>query len=528
MESKLQLLFIASAGSAISDLTGPLRARGYELDCRIVSSAAELTEALGDSHWDAVVHLSAPNRPPVSAIKALADVRRFSNTHSFVVIDPHADTRGAVELIKAGASDCLTKMDGATLAEALASAVDKIRPDAGVPEADHEILASAYAFRNAGEGILVIDGDHRVKACNPAFETLTGYEGAELAARPAADIDGGGARGIDDELWATLKEDLAWQGEIALRRKDGSIFPAWASLTLTADAGGNLGDSIGVISDITLRKENEQEIRRQANLDSLTGLPNRTLFQDRFSLALARARRSDNRIAVLFIDLDFFKEVNDTFGHAGGDRLLVEAAGRMRECLRATDTIARIGGDEFAVVLSDLDFAYRAEKVAAKILRSLEMPFELGEAIANVSASIGIGVYPDHGDDMETLTACADAAMYAVKRNGRQGFRAYTPPGSGEPESPVSVTEKPADRPSPLRYFFERMPSPEFPGVAVAVAALTLTAWLLASAVLAPDPGSVDLIAEESPEDLNGFSTASGKDDGSDPADMTVPEKTDE
>jgi len=503
----------------------------------IVSSAAALSEAFRDRDWDAVVHLSAPSRPPVSAIKALAAVRRHSNTLCFVVIDPHADTRGAVELVKAGASDCLMDVDDNKLVEALAAAVDKPDPADGKSATDNEVLASAYAyaFRNAGEGILVIDGDHRIKACNPAFERLTGYEGAELATRPAADIDGDGASGFDDELWAALNEDLAWQGEIAIRRKDGSVFPAWASLTLVPDEVGTLGDSIGVISDITVRTENEQEIRRQASLDGLTGLPNRTLFQDRFSVALARARRSENRIAVLFIDLDYFKEVNDTFGHAGGDRLLVEAAGRMRECLRATDTIARIGGDEFAVVLSDLDFAYRAEKVAAKILRALEMPFEMGEAIANVSASIGIGVFPDHGEDMETLTACADAAMYEVKRNGRQGFRAYADGG----DAAASPTERPqaamvptdsVDGPSTARRFFDRMPGAEFPGVAVAVAALTLTAWLLASALLAPEPAlgptPQDLIAEESPEELNGFSTASGKDDGPGPTVTTDPEKT--
>lgn len=534
MESKLRLLFIAPARSAISALTEPLQARGYHADCRIVSSAAELSGALRDDLWDAVVHLSLPDRPPVSAIKALAAVRRYSDTLAFVVIDPHADARGAVELVKSGASDCLTYSDGVGLVEALASAIRRPHPAAGKPEADHDILASAKAFRNAGEGILVIDGDHRVKACNPAFETLTGYEGAELATRPAADIDGGGACGFDDDLWAALKADLAWQGEVALRRKDGSVFPAWASLTLTPDAGGNLGDFIGVISDITVRKENEKEIRRQANLDSLTGLPNRNLFQDRFSLALARARRSENRIAVLFIDLDFFKEVNDTFGHAVGDRLLVEAAGRMRECVRATDTIARIGGDEFAVVLSDLDFAYRAEKVAAKILHSLEMPFELGEAVANVSSSIGIGVYPDHGEDMETLTACADAAMYEVKRNGRQGYRAYSDGADGRASptetAPSAVVQKDfVDRPSPSRRFFDRMPGAEFPGVAVAVAALTLMAWLLASTLLAPhpalDPAPQDLIADESPEELNGFSTASGRDDGPVPDNATVPEK---
>jgi len=518
VESKLQLLVIASAGSAISDLTELLQSCGYQLDCRIVSSATELTTALRDRRWDAVVHFSVPERPPVSAIKALSTVRRHSNALAFVVIDPHADTRGAVELVKSGASDCLTDTDGVSLVAALAAAVRQPGPATGKTEADHEILASANAFRNAGEGILVIDGNHRVKACNPAFEALTGYEGAELAARPAADIDGGGPRGFDDDLWQALKVDLARQGEIAVRRKDGSVFPAWASLTLAPDASGHLGDSIGVISDITVRKENEQEIRRQASLDSLTGLPNRTLFQDRFSLALARARRSENRIAVLFIDLDFFKEVNDTFGHADGDRLLVEAAERMRECVRATDTIARIGGDEFAVVLSDLDFAYRAEKVAAKILRTLEMPFEMGEAVANVSASIGIAVYPDHGEDMETLTACADAAMYEVKRSGRQGFRAY----ADGADVPASRSERPpadtdaVDGPSP-RWFLDRMPSAEFPGVAVAVAALTLTAWLLATTLLAPDPAlgpaHQDLIAEESPDALNGFSTASGKDD---------------
>ncbi|MEH6814294.1 MAG: EAL domain-containing protein, partial [Motiliproteus sp.] len=226
--------------------------------------------------------------------------------------------------------------------------------------------------------------------------------------------------------YETLQAKGVWEGEIWNRRKSGEAYPEWLAISTMRDEKGVFEGYVALFSDISKRKEDEARIEYQANFDWLTGLANRNLFSDRFSCALERAERDSKRVALLFIDLDRFKEVNDTLGHRIGDQLLQVASKRLLNSLRKSDTVARLGGDEFAVVLPDNLDMHNIEDAVIKILDSFSQPYCLEGHDAVVSASVGIAIYPDDGTDVETLLRKADSAMYKAKQKGRNNFQFFT------------------------------------------------------------------------------------------------------
>jgi diguanylate cyclase (GGDEF)-like protein len=223
-------------------------------------------------------------------------------------------------------------------------------------------------------------------------------------------------------MWRHINEIGRWEGEIWNRRKNGEVYVAWLSITTIAGAEGE-GRHVATFIDITKRKEADEIILHRANFDGLTDLPNRALFDDRLISALAVARRHRRNFALLYIDIDWFKSVNDTFGHAAGDKLLAEAAKRMEKCVRDADTMARLGGDEFALILSDLNESGETEEVARRINDVLAEPFELPEGRAHVSGSVGIAIFPGDGADELLLKKAADQALYAAKAAGRNRYQ---------------------------------------------------------------------------------------------------------
>ena len=225
------------------------------------------------------------------------------------------------------------------------------------------------------------------------------------------------------EMWRQLKAAGSWRGEIWNRRKNGEVFPAMLSITSVRDEGGNITHYVGTIDDISLNKSNEERIRYLAFHDPLTGLANRVLFADRTATGLQRAKREGYSLAIVVLDLDGFKEVNDTYGHAAGDQLLIEIARRLQGVLRAEDTVARFGGDEFTALLPEVVDPQDAVIVAQKILATVAVPVTICGSQVRVSASIGISIYPTHGEDYQALFTAADTAMYQVKAAGKAGVR---------------------------------------------------------------------------------------------------------
>ena len=283
----------------------------------------------------------------------------------------------------------------------------------------------ACVFEASQEAIILTDAEQRIVTTNGAFLAMTGYSAEEVVGlRPGVLRSGRHTREFYEEMWGELEASGRWQGEVWNRRRDGEVFPVWLRISVHRDESGRVCNYVGVSTDISERLASQESIRRLAFYDSLTGLPNRRLLHDRLGQLIAAADREQTQVALLFIDLDHFKKVNDTLGHSVGDRLLVELAQRLQGCVRRMDTVARLGGDEFVVLLADTTHEGAGE-VARKVLDVLAQPCRLGEHELGVTPSLGISLYPQDGRDGEALLKHADAAMYRAKDKGRNAFEFY-------------------------------------------------------------------------------------------------------
>ena len=301
-------------------------------------------------------------------------------------------------------------------------------------------------FENAAEGIVIADQDARVQMVNPAFTAITGYQADEVVGRRMDVLRADAMPGqFYEQVWDDLVHRGQWTGEYLNRRKSGEAYPEWLTINILRDEKGRPANYLAVFYDITEFKRGHELIRYQAHHDALTGLPNRVLFQDRVHQALAHADRHHLQAAVLFLDLDEFKAVNDTLGHDQGDRLLQEVADRLQSCVRGQDTVARLGGDEFVMILQELSGEAGAARVAGEILEALGKPFELAGRSVTVSASVGVAFYPNDGVDPEELLSAADLAMYRAKQGGRNNYQLFTPGMQQESATRLEV-EKALDR----------------------------------------------------------------------------------
>ena len=284
---------------------------------------------------------------------------------------------------------------------------------------------SARALESTAEGVMITDAALRIMSVNKAFTTVTGYTEEEVLGRKPSVLASGRHDGsFYGRMWKQLGKTGHWQGEIWNRRKSGEIYPEW--LTISAVTGNNntVSHYVGVFRDISRHKEDQEKLDFLAHHDPLTRLPNRTLFHYTLREALADADARDGaHVCLMFVDLDRFKSVNDTHGHTVGDELLQDVAQRLRGALRKEDMVARMGGDEFTVLLDRLPSREEAETIARKILDVLHAPFSIDGRRIHCPGSIGISCYPEDADDLDSLISHADAAMYEAKRGGRNRYR---------------------------------------------------------------------------------------------------------
>ncbi len=296
-----------------------------------------------------------------------------------------------------------------------------------------ELLAdqrlSRIVFDNSLEGIAVTDADSRIQLVNKAFVDTTGYSAEEVLGLTPAVLKSGRQDGaFYSEFWRVLNEQGEWRGEMWNRRKDGSIYAEWLTISAVKTRHGVVEHYVAIFSDITERKKHEEMITFQAFHDALTGLPNRILFLDRVEQMLVQARRAKSRkAAIMFLDLDRFKQINDNLGHEAGDECLRTVAQRIRQCVRASDTVARMGGDEFTILLPEIGAEADVRAVAQKILDVMQMPLVLAGQEVVITTSIGISLFPQDGRDGETLLKHADEAMYQVKGSGRAAMFFFAP-----------------------------------------------------------------------------------------------------
>lgn len=278
-------------------------------------------------------------------------------------------------------------------------------------------------FENAEEGVIITDKDANILNVNPAFCRVTGYAHDEVIGQnPRILHSGRQDPNFYINLWHELLQSNRWEGEIWNKRKDGKIYPEWLSITAVMDDAGEVTHYVAIFSDISSQKDSEERLYYLAHYDNLSKLPNRLAFHDRLKQAISQARRSHNEVAVMFLDLDGFKEVNDSLGHNAGDEVIREVASRLSSAMRETDTIARFGGDEFTILLSNIDERKGIETAAQKIIEAVAKPIHIENSDAMVTTSIGISLFPQDGDDIDTLIRQADMAMYAAKEAGKNKF----------------------------------------------------------------------------------------------------------
>ena len=353
-----------------------------------------------------------------------------------VVLTGHDDSALAVAALQIGAQDYLVK--GQYDHDALCRAVR----NALVREAlESRLRLFEVALNSVASGIVITDVDARIQWVNPAFTQLTGFSLEEVLGRNPGELTKSGKQSpaFYRNMWGTILSGQTWHGEIVNRRKDGSLYDETLVIAPVTGGDGTIRHFVAIMQDITERKQAEEQIRTLAFYDALTQLPNRRLLNDRLGQTMAASKRSGRYGALMFLDLDNFKPINDTYGHGVGDLLLIEVAHRLANCVRETDTVARFGGDEFVVMLSELD-ADKNEStaqvgiVAEKIRVALAEPYLLtckqeGNAEAIIehrcTASIGVALFISHEAEPEEVLKRADIAMYRAKEGGRNSIRFY-------------------------------------------------------------------------------------------------------
>jgi len=289
-----------------------------------------------------------------------------------------------------------------------------------------ELRRAATVFDNTDEGIVVTDAKIKIILVNKSFTTITGYNPEEvLGKNPRLQQSGRHNLEFYKTMWGTLINNGQWRGQLWNRKKNGEIYPAWENISAVKNAAGQITNYVAIFSDISVLKESEERLEHLAHHDILTGLPNRLRFTANLEQAIESAKRHTQKVALLFLDVDKFKHINDTLGHDIGDKLLIEFSKRLKKCVRAEDTVARLGGDEFTIVLTEIEHSEDACLIADKIVKEIRKPFIFDKQTVDTSTSIGISIFPDNANSYEELMRTADSAMYHAKATGRNRYQFF-------------------------------------------------------------------------------------------------------
>jgi len=492
MEAPIKVVFAGISGRLAMDLVEILRQGGFAPISREVKSRTALADTLDLESWDIIIAENGKGRLSPARIGATLRVR--GDETPVIALCTELDSRKAIELVKAGASDVLSMNELDRLPSTAKREMKAARKRWRQKSEEGEMKVAAAAFNTAGEGIMVSDRTGRIISINPAFTQLTGLVLSSALGRSQELIYAEHhTQSFFDTQQEKLNETGAWKGEAWFKRADGRRFPVWLTIAAVTNAEGEATEYVAIFRDITERKQREDKYRRLATFDPLTELPNRTLFFDRLDQVIRTASRNEGAASLLFIDLDSFKQVNDTMGHRLGDNLLRQVGARLHGCVRDCDTIARIGGDEFAIVLDDDLDGKAAVRVAENAIEALTGAFDLDGTKATIGCSVGIAMFPQDGDTGNDLLAKADEAMYQAKSKGKGCYQFYEP-GIRSTAELITVN---------LKHHLRNLP------IALGlIAALGLVAWLTTASLKTEN----DIIAQDPPpETLNNFDTAAGK-----------------
>ncbi|MCE5181623.1 MAG: EAL domain-containing protein [Betaproteobacteria bacterium] len=358
--------------------------------------------------------------PVMDGLKMAEAIKQENPTVPIIVTTAFNETEFFLKAIDLGIEKYVIKP---VKTEQLLVAIQK---SAWGARAELEMQLASKVFESSSDAIVITDQKNIIIAVNSAFCQITGFaENEAIGQTPSILKSGRHDQAFYQEMWRSIEKDGNWSGEVWNRRKNGEIYAEWLTLNTVRNYQNEITHYVAIFADITERKQAEEHVHHLAHYDVLTDLPNRTLLQDRLSQALIKAHRHASKAAVMFIDLDRFKVINDTLGHGIGDLLLQEVADRLSNCIREGDTVSRLGGDEFVILLPELGTPDDAYTVAQKLLNSVSQPFMLKGHELHISASVGVSFYPDDGESVETLMKNADIAMYRAKEIGRNNCQFY-------------------------------------------------------------------------------------------------------
>lgn len=399
--------------SAIPDIIMRIQRDGKVLDMQVGSYVYDMGEWITQGDGDSYGYLPAGVFHSVSAVVAS-------------VLAGHK-----MQLIEFQWSQCAEQQrfwEARILPRGHAEVLMVVREITQRKKQDAQLRLWAKVFEGSNEAIMITDNDLNIISVNRAYQTIMGFSEAEVV---GVDTKSVGAKlhthSFFRNLVSVLKEQGHWQGELSSQRKNGEIFPTWYSVSLVTNAQGEAENYIATFNDITEFKNSRAQIEFLAHHDNLTRLPNRVLLNDRLEMALTAAKRQEEKVGVLFLDLDRFKNVNDSLGHSVGDQLLIETAKRLTATVRTGDTVSRLGGDEFVVLFPKIRSETNLAELTIKLRDVLQQPYVVGGISLHITPSIGIAIYPEDGDSVTSLIKNADAAMYLAKEKGRNNYQFYTP-----------------------------------------------------------------------------------------------------
>ncbi|MBU2885527.1 EAL domain-containing protein [Gilvimarinus agarilyticus] len=425
MGTPLKVLFVEDSEVDAELTLVELERGGFEPSSDQVQTLEEMRSALGDQQWDVVI--CDYKMPRFTAEEALTTLQHSGQDLPFIITSGAVSAEDVVSLLKQGAHDFMDKRALARLVPAIERELREAEMRRSQREAQERVRILSRALEQSPVAVLITNPDACIEYVNPRFEEQSGYSAAEAIGQNVGFT-------LQDErsdetlaqLWATVRNGQEWHGEFTSRTQKGQLIWEHVTVSPLTDSQEIITHFIVIKEDITIRRSYEEQLLRQAHYDELTGLANRVLLIDRLQLAINNNEREVCQAAVLGIDLDHFKNVNDSLGHSIGDNLLKEAADRLAKCVRGGDTLARMGGDEFIVLLPSLKNPRDAQIVAEKILRQFEQPFVIFGRNYFVTASIGIALYPNDGANPHLLMRNADLAMYQAKEQGRNGYHFFT------------------------------------------------------------------------------------------------------
>jgi diguanylate cyclase (GGDEF)-like protein/PAS domain S-box-containing protein len=420
----LKVLLVEDSDSDAGLVMRALRRGGFDPTFQRVETAQDMVAALESPDWNVVI--SDYNLPEFDAPSALNVLQAAKSDLPFIVVSGNIGEDSAVKLMKRGASDYILKDSLARLPAVVQRELAELETRRQLKRSESHLRLAAKVFESSREAIVITNAQRCIVSANRAFVEITGFQLDDVRDQSIALLN---AANEDDEFLKNMWLDVAvhgfWQGEVTIKRKLGADFPTRLSITSVKDDLGQDQNYVLVATDITEHKQAAERINYLAHYDVLTDLPNRVSMQGRVAYILAQAKSAGTQVAILFVDLDRFKAINDSLGHHAGDMVLKGVASRLKSCMRAADVVSRLGGDEFVVVLPQTN-EHGAKEVANKIREELSVPYVFDNQNLTVTPTIGISVYPEDGEDADTLIRNADSALYHAKDSGRNNYLFFT------------------------------------------------------------------------------------------------------